>query len=158
MARFDWLGGSAWGWDGVVPGQRGCLRVLPEQGGAVAVLANASTGRVVMRSVLREVASSSFGVEVPPLVLEPVVGAAGDVRRFEGSYAWPDLEVGVRAIGDALEVEARGRVRIARPLDARSFVVDAADPDVPSLTFDGFDASGRPQVLYRMLWGLPRSV
>ena len=104
-ARFDWWGGTGWGWDGVSPGQRACLRVLPERHGAVAVLANADAGRVLMRSVLREVVGSGFGVPVPPPNLEPVAGAAGDLRPYEGTYGWPDLGVSVRLVGDA-----RGRV------------------------------------------------
>ena len=42
------------------------------------------------------------------------------------------------------------------PLDERTFVVDPTDPDNPMVTFGAFDAAGRPQVLYVMLWGLPR--
>jgi hypothetical protein len=30
------------------------------------------------------------------------------------------------------------------------------DPDNPTVTFEAFDAAGRPGVLYQMLWGLPR--
>jgi hypothetical protein len=45
---------------------------------------------------------------------------------------------------------------VAQPLDERTCLVDAADPDTPTVTFGGFDATGRPQVIYLMLWGLPR--
>ena len=44
----------------------------------------------------------------------------------------------------------------ALPLDAATFLVDAGDPDTPTVTFGAFDDSGRPGVLYEMLWGLPR--
>ena len=37
-----------------------------------------------------------------------------------------------------------------------TFLVDADDPDNPTVTFGGFDDDGRPGVLYEMLWGLPR--
>jgi hypothetical protein len=30
------------------------------------------------------------------------------------------------------------------------------DSDVPTATFGRFGASGRPAVVYQMLWGLPR--
>ena len=30
------------------------------------------------------------------------------------------------------------------------------DPDNPTVTFGAFDAAGRPNVLYDMLWGLSR--
>jgi hypothetical protein len=40
--------------------------------------------------------------------------------------------------------------------EERTFLVDAVDPDNPTVSFSAFDASGRPGVLYLMLWGLPR--
>ena len=50
----------------------------------------------------------------------------------------------------------RGGVVEALPLDDRTFLVDAGDPDTPTVTFGGFDDGGRPGVLYEMFWGLPR--
>ena len=44
----------------------------------------------------------------------------------------------------------------ALPIDERTFLVDPGDPDNPTVTFAGSDAARRPQVLYLMLWGLPR--
>lgn len=44
----------------------------------------------------------------------------------------------------------------AFPINQRTFLVDAADPDTPTVTFGAFDEAGRPGVLYQMLWGLPR--
>jgi hypothetical protein len=49
-----------------------------------------------------------------------------------------------------------GVKREALALDERTFLVDAADPDNPTVTFGAFDATGRPRVLYLMLRGLPR--
>ena len=49
-----------------------------------------------------------------------------------------------------------GRETEAHPIDDRVFLVDAQDPDNPTVTFGAFDAAGRPSVLYDMLWGLPR--
>ena len=51
---------------------------------------------------------------------------------------------------------ATGQVTEALPLDGRTFIVDASDPGNPTLTFGELDATGRPRVLYLMLWGLPR--
>jgi hypothetical protein len=47
---------------------------------------------------------------------------------------------------------------VAKPLDGRTFLVDAADPDTPAVTFGAPDASGRPRVLYDMLWGSPARI
>jgi hypothetical protein len=94
---------------------------------------------------------------MPTLSLEPSVGAAGELTRFAGVYAWPDSRYEVTAEGEALVIEGAQEAREALPLDQRTFLVDAADPDVPSVTFADFDEDGRPRVLCQMLWGYPRS-
>jgi hypothetical protein len=53
-------------------------------------------------------------------------------------------------------MEHDGAAIRALPLDDCTFLVDADDPDNPTVTFGGFDAGGRPAVLYELLWGLPR--
>jgi hypothetical protein len=63
----------------------------------------------------------------------------------------------VTPIAGGLLVADEGGEAEALPLDTRAFVVDATDADSPTVTFGGFDADGRPRVLYRMLWGLPRA-
>lgn len=155
-ARFDWQGGTAFGWDGLLPGERSFLRILPERNAAVVLLTNGSTGRAMYRSLFAELLEQCFGIVMPPLRIDPVSGAAGDLERFAGSYAWPDRRADVRAAGDGLRIEVDGESLDARPIDERTFLVDPADPDTPTVTFGGFGSDGRPAVLYVMLWGLPR--
>jgi hypothetical protein len=99
---------------------------------------------------------SSFGITVSPLRLDPSLGAAGDLTRFAGVYAWPDRRVEVTAAGNRLLIKTEHGEAEAYPVDRRTFLVDAADPDNPTVTFGAYDAAGRPQILYLMLWGLPR--
>jgi hypothetical protein len=100
---------------------------------------------------------SLFGISVPPLRLEAAAGAAGDLSRFAGVYAWPDRQVEVTATaGSCLLIKSESSEAEALPLDERTFLVDPVDPDDPTVTFGAFDAAGRPRVLYLMLWGLPR--
>jgi hypothetical protein len=155
-ARFDWAGGPVWGWDSVINGERSILRIVPEQQAAVVLMTNASTGRAMYRSVFAELMGPLFGITVPPLRLDPVPGAAGDLSRFVGVYAWPDRRVEVTDAGTCLLVKDDESENEALPLDASTFLVDAADPDAPTVTFGGYDSAGRPGVLYDMLWGLPR--
>ena len=61
------------------------------------------------------------------------------------------------AAADGLLIATEQRQLEARALDERAFVVDATDPDNPTVTFGEFDSAGRPRVLYLMLWALPRS-
>jgi CubicO group peptidase (beta-lactamase class C family) len=155
-AQFDWDDGPVWGWDGVISGQRSVLRLMPKRDGAVVLLANGSTGRAACRSLFGELLKEWFEVDAPALSLEPSAHAAGDLSRFAGVYAWPDRSWTVQATDTELVLEGDGRRVVALPLNDRSFLVDAADPDEPSITFGAFDSSGRPGVLYDMLWGLPR--
>ena len=155
-ARFDWEGGPAWGWDGLIEGHRSILRILPERRGALVLLINGSSGRAMYRSLVADLMKEWFGIGVPGLGLEPSHGAAGDLTRFVGTYAWPDRRVDVTATDGGLVIESEGGTIEALPIDAATFLVDADDPDVPTMTFGAFDDNGRAGVLYQMLWGLPR--
>jgi CubicO group peptidase (beta-lactamase class C family) len=148
LARFDWDGGPVWGWDGVMPGQRAVLRFVPGSRGAVVLLTNSDTGRALYRSLFPTLLEE-LGVRMPELRLEPEPGAAGDLSRFEGVYAWPDRRWEVTATESSLRFAGEEGVLEGAPLDGSTFVVDPDDPDTPTVTF----ANG---VLYRMIWGLPR--
>jgi CubicO group peptidase (beta-lactamase class C family) len=156
-ARFDWNGGTVWGWDGLLSGQRAVLRIIPERRGAVVLLTNGNTGRAVYRTLFGELMPEWFDISEPALRLEPSPGAAGDLSRFAGVYAWPDRSWKVRATDVGLVMDGDGRTVEALPLDDRSFLVDPHDPDNPAVTFGAPDGSGRPGALYVMLWGLPRA-
>lgn len=155
-ASFDWDGGQVWGWDGVVPGERSVLRIVPEHRAAVVLMTNSSTGRAMYRSLFADLMDSLLGISMPPLHLAPSAGAGGDLSRFAGVYAWPDRKVEVTATASGLFIKDEDGETEALPLDERTFLVDARDLDTPTVTFDAFDAAGRPGVLYQMLWGLPR--
>ncbi len=147
-ARFDWKGGRVWGWDGLINGERSVLRILPEQQAAVVLMTNSSTGRAMYRSLFADLMEPLFGISVPPLRLDASPGAAGDLSRFAGVYAWPDQRVEVTATGSSLLINSDDGETEALPLDERTFLVDADDPDTPTVTFGAFDATGRPGVLY----------
>jgi CubicO group peptidase (beta-lactamase class C family) len=155
-ARFSWEGGAAWGWDGVVDGQRSVLRLLPADRVAIAVLTNGSNGRALHRTLLAELVPRVSGLRPSSLLLTPRPGAAGDLARFAGTYAWPDQRTSVTVRSDALCLTTDDGEATARPLDGRTFLVDPTDPDTPTVTFGGFDRDGVPSVLYEMVWGLPR--
>jgi hypothetical protein len=145
-----------WGWDGLISGSRAVLRLVPEQRGAVVLLTNGSTGRALYRSLFPDLMQACFGIGMPALQLEPSLRGAGDLARYAGVYAWPDQRWEVTASDAHLVMQHDGAAIQALPLDDRTFLVDADDPDTPTVTFGGFDAGGRPAVLYQMLWGLPR--
>jgi hypothetical protein len=119
-------------------------------------MVNSGTGRALYRSLFDELMRSLFGIRVRPLRLDAESGAAGDLSRFAGVYAWPDRRAEVTVTDTGLVVEADGAETEARPVDDRTFVIDAGDPDNPTITFGAFDERGRPHALYLMLWALPR--
>jgi len=150
-ARFDWNGGPVWGWDGLISGQRAALRIVPDQQAAVALVTNSTTGRAMHSRLFADLMPDLFGITVPELRLEPSRGADMDLSPFAGVYAWPDRRVLVTAGDDALVIESeRGAVE-ALAVDARTFLVDADDPDNPAVVFGAFDDGGRPRVLYQTL-------
>jgi hypothetical protein len=108
------------------------------------------------RTLFTDLMDTAFGIGVPPLRREPVPGAAGALSRFAGVYGWPDRQVAVTATTDGLRIASADAEAEALPVDRRTFLVDPADPDTPTVTFGAFDAADRPRVLYEMLWGLPR--
>ena len=156
FARFDWEGGPVWGWDGLISGQRSVLRLVPELRGAVVLLTNSARGRALYRSLLPAVMGAWFGVRMPTLELRAFDCAAGDLSRFEGVYAWPDRHWDVTARASSLALTSDDRTFDGLPIDERTFLIDADDPDTPTVTFAAFGDDGRPGVLYDMLWGLPR--
>jgi Beta-lactamase len=156
LARFIWEGAEVWGWDGVVNGQRSVLRMLPDRSGAVVVLTNGSAGRALARSILAETVPAYFGVEVPPVRLDPSPDVPRRVTAYTGTFGWPDHRVDVAESARGLLLTEDGITREAVPLDRRRFLIDRDDPDNPTITFDDFDRQGRPGVLYDMVWGLGR--
>ena len=155
-ARFDWEGSPVWGWDGLVNGERSVLRIVPERHAAIALMTNSGGGRAMYRSLFPDLMQSLLTISVPPLRLDPSPGAADNLSRFAGAYAWPDRRIDVTDTATALIIRSEQGRTEALPLDERTFLVDPSDPDNPTVTFGAFDAAGRPHVLYVMLWGLPR--
>jgi CubicO group peptidase (beta-lactamase class C family) len=156
-AWFEWKGGQVYGWDSVVNGERAVLRFVPELGAALVLMTNSNAGRALYRSLFSDLMQAFFEIDVPPLRLDPEPGAAGDLSRYAGVYAWRDRRMDISALESCLRIKSDEAEREALPLDDRTFVVDSTDPDNPAVTFEAFDAAGRPRVLYDMLWGLPRS-
>lgn len=108
------------------------------------------------RTLLAEVVPAYFGVEVPPLRLEPSADAPDDLAAYAGSYGWPDRHIEMTASDGRFVVTEDGVAKPAVPLDRSTFLMDPEDPDSPTIAFADFDDAGRPGVLYDLVWGLPR--
>ena len=93
-ARFDWDGGPLWGWDGLIPGQRSVLRLMPEHRGAVVLMTNSDTGRAMYRSLFGELLEPLFGISVPALQLEPLTRGARTICLASPVYTRGPTGVG----------------------------------------------------------------
>ena len=85
-ARFGWDGARLIGHDGATLGQTAFLRILPAQGLAVVLLANADSGAALSEHLFREVFTALAGISppAPPLPAEPAPET--DFRAHLGRY------------------------------------------------------------------------
>ncbi len=74
LGWFDWRGADVWGWDGLIAGERGMLRLIPERRAAVVLVTNSSTGRLLYRGLFPELMRSLFGVDGPAAGARPRPG------------------------------------------------------------------------------------
>jgi len=153
--QFNWVGGPVWGWDGVLPGERMVLRLLPDHKAAMVLATNGSTGRALYRSVFPPL-MEELGVAFPSPKVEAQAGADGDLSRFAGEFAWIDRRCLVTASDEDLVIDVDDQQLTASPMGNGVFLVNPENPDNPTVTFGDFDAAGRPNVIYLTLWGMPR--
>jgi hypothetical protein len=120
------------------------------------LLTNSGTGRALYRAIFPRLMRSYFGIDMPALKLDPSPGAAGDLNRFAGVYAWRDRRCEVTTAEVALAIKGHRATVNALPIDEQTFLIDPDDPDTPTMTFGDFDDHGRPHSLFQMLWAHPR--
>ena len=94
--RFDWNGHRLIGHDGNTIGQAAFLRMLPEQGFAVALLTNGGHARDLHMDLYREIFRELADVEMAT-PLEPVEGATGDIASHVGRYSRASVQIDVLA-------------------------------------------------------------
>ena len=86
--------------------------------------------------------ASLFGISVPPLRLDPCPAQPATCRASPASTHGPTGGWRSRPPGAACCIASEEGETEALPLDERTFLVDAADPDNPTVTFGAFDADG----------------
>lgn len=127
------------GHDGDTVGQRAALRLVPEAGAAVVVLANARWGAPVIEDLLASVAELVLGTTTPALPEPLPEGEGPDPRRYTGIYermhqrlavaGGRDGTLRMTVIPDELFALARMRERTMtlHPVDDERFL--AQDPE-----------------------------
>ncbi|WP_061293080.1 serine hydrolase [Herbidospora cretacea] len=92
----DWHGQTVYAHDGSAISQSARLRILPEPGLAVAMLANAGPRDAFYRAVFNEILTDLGAVTVPDLP-RPDPALELDLSRYEGVYARPGTRYDVTA-------------------------------------------------------------
>lgn len=118
-ALFDWPGGRVIGHDGATIGQKAVLRVVPEAGVAVALLANGGVANEVYSRLFTELLTECAGVAVPrfaPPAEPPVV----DIAQYVGCYPREGFTVEVTERNGVLHlrgVNSGELAKVSTPLD-----------------------------------------
>jgi CubicO group peptidase (beta-lactamase class C family) len=84
--RFGWDGHRLIGHDGNTLGQAAFLRVLPDQGLAVALLTNGGQTRDLYENLYREIFAEVAGVEMPHPFAPPAEPVEADIAPYVGRY------------------------------------------------------------------------
>jgi CubicO group peptidase (beta-lactamase class C family) len=129
--RFGWDGRRLFGHDGATIGQAASLRILPDEGLAVVVLANGGRTHNLFHDLFHEVFSELAGLSVPRPCVPPPTPPVVDLGRHLGVYE----RSGVR-----IEVFLRDGVPILRHLATGELAFMNPDPEEHELV--AADASG----------------
>ncbi|MEV0720566.1 serine hydrolase [Asanoa sp. NPDC050611] len=93
--RFDWDGHRLIGHDGNTIGQSAFLRLLPEQGLAVTLLANGGNTRDLYDELYREIFAAVAGVAMPHPIAPPAEPVHVDFQRHLGTYERASVRIEV---------------------------------------------------------------
>lgn len=110
--RFGWDGHRLIGHDGTTLGQQAFLRVLPEQGLAVALLTNGGHARDLYQDLYREVFAEVADVAMPQPFTPPDDPVPVDVAPYAGTYerAGVKIEVEDAAGGPLMRTTVTGPI------------------------------------------------
>ncbi|GAA1689837.1 serine hydrolase domain-containing protein [Nonomuraea maheshkhaliensis] len=100
----DWHGQTVYAHDGSAVSQSARLRILPEPGIAVSMLANAGPHDGFYRKVFNEILSA-LGAPTIPALPEPDPALVLDLSRYEGSYERPGTRYDVTADAGKLHLK-----------------------------------------------------
>ena len=99
-SRFRWQGRTVIGHDGATIGQSAYLRLLPDLGLTVALVANGGDATSLQRQLFAEIFAALAGLEVPPAPAPPAdVGATDLSARCRGRYERASLRIEIHDSG-----------------------------------------------------------
>ncbi|HWC83413.1 MAG TPA: serine hydrolase [Pseudonocardiaceae bacterium] len=130
--RYGWSGHRLLGHDGNTIGQSAFLRVLPEQGLAVALLTNGGHTRDLYQELYREIFAELAGVDMPEPLAPPAQPDAGDLTPWLGTYerASARIEVLTGEDGPRLRTTTTGPLAELLPDPVEEHVLVPVSPDL----------------------------
>jgi CubicO group peptidase (beta-lactamase class C family) len=123
---FDWDGRRVFGHDGATIGQAALLRVVPDAGVAIALLANGGNVRDLYADLFGELLAELCDLRMPDPLAPPAHRPHVDAARFAGRY---------ERVGSRLDFEAGDDGSLAARLETTGYLAELEDDPVEELTF-----------------------
>jgi CubicO group peptidase (beta-lactamase class C family) len=131
-------GRPVYGHDGNTLGQAGFLRIVPDAGVAVCLLANGGHARDLFIDLFGEILGELAGVEMPARLEPAATPPDVDLTRYAGDYAREGVEMTLTVEGQGLQARLRSTSALAEALGSE----DPPPMQVLPVTDDVFVAKG----------------
>ena len=156
---FHWDGRFLYGHDGSTLGQNGFLRILPDAGIAVTLLANGGASRDVYQAIFSTVLQELAGVSVPATPAAPDTPLEMDLAPYEGTFERLNVTCELVRDGDTLAatVTASGPLASLGGDPVQRAVLTPIDHDLFLAKFEKAE-SPMPFVFYAFDGGVPQYV
>ncbi|HEY1571972.1 MAG TPA: serine hydrolase [Pseudonocardiaceae bacterium] len=130
--RFDWSGHRLVGHDGNTIGQSAFLRLLPEQGLAVALLTNGGNADDLYQDLFQEVFADVAGLDLPEPLTPPAQPETADLPPWLGTYerARARIEIITGEDGPRIRITATGPLAELEPDPTEEYALVPVAPDV----------------------------
>jgi dipeptidyl aminopeptidase/acylaminoacyl peptidase/CubicO group peptidase (beta-lactamase class C family) len=130
--RYGWSGHRLIGHDGNTIGQSAFLRLLPEQGVAVALLTNGGHARDLYQDLYREIFADVTGIDVPEPLTPPEEPVTVDITPWLGTYERASVRMAVLAgeDGPRLRTTVTGPLAELVPDPTEEYPMVAVEPDL----------------------------
>jgi CubicO group peptidase (beta-lactamase class C family) len=130
--RFGWNGHRLIGHDGNTIGQSAFLRLLPDEGVAVALLTNGGSPNDLYEDLYREIFAELADVDMPRPLSPPAEPVQADAHHHAGTYerAGARLEVLVGEDGPVLRTTVTGPLAELSPEPTKEYAMVAVEPNL----------------------------
>ena len=113
---MEWGGRPVYGHDGNTLGQAGFLRIVPDAGIAICLLANGGHTRDLFMDLFAEILGEIAGVDMPARLEPAATPPKVDVSRYAGEYAREGVEMTLSVEGDELKGVVRATSELSKAL------------------------------------------